>query len=215
MKPITRDELVYGFTPEPGLVALEHAPGETADAMTLFLRREGKLATRQEPFAPFLWLTKAEHLAGFDPAPEFTRLAGENPFRVLARFPTWAALEKALGHLRKATGRTPADPGAPYFVLRDPVQQFLLGTGRTSFGDLLLPDLNFLFLDIETDCAPGREFSNADREEDRVLAIALSDGKGWETLLTVQEHDEKALLKKFVETVRQRDPDVVAGHNLF
>lgn len=52
MKPLARDELVYGFTPEPGLVALEHAPGETADAMTLFLRRDGKLSTRQEPFSP-------------------------------------------------------------------------------------------------------------------------------------------------------------------
>ena len=215
MKPLSRDELVYGFTPEPGLVALEHAPGETADAMTLFLRNGDTIATRREPFVPFLWLTKADPLADFEPAPEIVRLAGENPFRVLARFPTWAALEKALGHLRKATGRTPSDPGAPYFVLRDPVQQFLLDTGRTSFGDRLLPDLRFLYLDIETDCGPGREFSNADREEDRILAIALSDGQGWETLLSAPELDEKALLKKFVEIVRKRDPDVVAGHNLF
>jgi DNA polymerase elongation subunit (family B) len=215
MKPLSRDELVYGFTPEPGLVAVEHAPGETADAMTLFIRRDGKLTTRQEPFAPFLWLTKAEPLAGFEPAPEIARLAGDNPFRVLARFPTWAALERALGHLRKTTGRTPADPGAPYFVLRDPVQQFLLATGRTSFGDLLLPDLEFLFLDIETDCDPARDFSNPDRAEDRILSIALADGRGWTQLLDGRDLDEKALLKKFVEIVRKRDPDVVAGHNLF
>ena len=215
MKPITRDELVYGFTPEPGLVAVEHAPGETADAMTLFLRRDGKLATRTEPFRPFLWLTKPDWLADFEPAAEIIRLAGDNPLRALARFPTWAALEKALGHLKKATGRTPSDPGAPYFVLRDPVQQFLLDTGRTSFGELLLSDLQFLFLDIETDCGPGREFSNAEREEDRILAIALADGRGWEQVLAGHELDEKALLKKFVEIVRQRDPDVVVGHNLF
>lgn len=215
MKPLTRDELVYGFTPEPGLVAIEHAPGETADAMTLFIRRDGQLSTRPEPFSPFLWLTKPEWLSDFTPAPEIVRLAGDNPFRVLARFPTWAALERALGHLRKSTGRTPSDPGAPYFVLRDPVQQFLLDTGRTSFRDLLLPDLHFLFIDIETDCDPGRDFSNADREEDRILAIALSDGKGWEQVLDGHKLDEKAMLKKFVEIVRQRDPDVVAGHNLF
>ena len=65
MKLLARDELIYGFTPEPGLVAVEHAPGETADAMTLFLRRDGELATRPEPFAPFLWLTKADWLADF------------------------------------------------------------------------------------------------------------------------------------------------------
>ncbi len=215
MKPIPRDELVYGFTPEPGLVALEHAPGEHADAMTLFLRTNGKLSTRQEPFTPGLWLTKADFLAGFEPAPELIRLEGDNPYRWLARFPTWAALERALAHLRKTTGRSPSDPGAPYFVLRDPVQQFLLDTGRTSFRDLLLPDLEFLFLDIETDCAPERDFSNPDREEDRILAIALADGKGWEQILDGRELDEKAMLKKFVEIFRKRDPDIVAGHNLF
>ncbi len=215
MNPLSRDELVYGFTPEPGLVAVEHAPGETADAMTLFLRRNGRLSTRQEPFSPFLWLTKPDWLADLKPAPEILRLAGSNPFRALARFPTWAALEHALGHLRKATGRTPSDPGAPYFVLRDPVQQFLLDTGRTSFGGLLLPDLEFLFLDIETHSAPDRDFSNPDREEDRILSIALADGKGWEHILDGHELDEKALLETFVEIVRKRDPDVVAGHNLF
>lgn len=215
MKPLTRDELVYGFTPEPGLVSVEHAPGETADAMTLFLRRDGRLSTRQEPFTPFLWLTKPGYLDGFEPAPELIRLAGDNPYRILARFPTWAALERALTHLRKTTNRTASDPAAPYFVLKDPVQQFLLDTGRTSFRDLLLPDLKFLFVDIETDCAPERDFSNADREEDRILAIALSDGAGWEHLLDARDLDEKDMLKQFVDLVRKRDPDILAGHNFF
>lgn len=215
MKPLSRDELVYGFTPEPGLVALEHAPGDEADAVTLFLRRDGQLTTRQEPFAPFLWLTQARFLDGFEPAPILTPLAGDNPYAILARFPTWAALERALGHLRKSTGRTLSDPAAPYFVLRDPVQQFMLDTGRTSFRDLLLTDLNFLFLDIETDCAPGREFSNPDREEDRILAIALADGQGWQKILDGRDLDEKTMLKEFVRLVRLRNPDVVAGHNLF
>ena len=215
MKPLDRDELVYGFAPEPGLVALEHAPGENADAMTLFLRRNGKLSTRAEPFAPFLWLTKPDWLADFQPAPEILRLEGDNPFRFLARFPNWATLERALSHLRKTTGRTPSDDAAPYFVLRDPVQQFLLASGRTSFRDLLLDDLAFLFLDIETDCPPERDFSNPDREEDRILSIALSDGKGWEAVLDGRDLDEKTMLRQFVDLVRKRDPDVLAGHNLF
>jgi len=215
MKPLTRDELVYGFTPDPGLVALEHAPGETSDEMTLFIRQDGTLTTRQEPFSPFLWMTKADWLKDFEPAPEITKLAGENPYRFLARFTTWSNLERALNHLKKTTGRTPSNPTAPYFVLRDPVQQFLLATGRTTFGDMLLPDAHFLFIDIETDCGEDHEFSNPDREEDRVLAIALSDGNGWEQLLSAQDLDEKALLKEFIKIVKKRDPDVVAGHNLF
>jgi DNA polymerase elongation subunit (family B) len=215
MKPLTRDKLVYGFTSEPGLVALEHRPGAEADAMTLFLRREGHLGTRQEPFRPFLWLTKADWLSAFEPAPELDRLGGENPYAWLARFPTWAVLERALAHLRKTTGRTASDPAAPYFTLRDPVQQFLLDTGRTSFRDLLLADLQFLFVDIETDCAAERDFSNADREEDRILAIALSDGQGWEQLLDGHDLDEKKMLQAFVTIVQERDPDLLVGHNLF
>ncbi|NLB66115.1 MAG: DNA polymerase II [Lentisphaerae bacterium] len=215
MKPLTRDELLYGFTPEPGLVAVEHAPGESADSMTLFLRRDGQLTTRSEPFAPYLWLTQIGFMDGFTPAPEVTPLAGDNPFRFLVRFPAWAALERALAHLRKTTQRTPSDPAAPYFVLRDPVQQFLLDTGRTSFRDLLIEDLEFLYLDIETDSAPDRDFSNPDRAEDRILAIALSDGRGWEEILDAQTLDEPALLARFVEIFQQRDPDVLVGHNIY
>lgn len=215
MQPISRTELVYGFTPEPGLVAVEHHPGDTADSMTLFVRHEGRLLSRQEPFTPFLWLTKADWLQDLAPAPDTVRLAGDNPLRYLARFPTWSAMEKALAHLRKATGRTASDPGAPYFVLRDPVQQFLLATGRTSFGDMTLPDLRSLYVDIATDCDPARDFSNAERPEDRILAIALADGQGWELVLDGRMLDERALLQEFCRVVRQRNPDLIAGHNLF
>jgi len=215
MKPLTRDELVYGFTPEPGLVAFEHAPGDEADAMTLFIRQNGKLTTRQEKFVPFLWMTKVDWLEDFEPAAQIVRLSGDNPYGFLARFPTWAALERALTHLKRKTGRSPSNPGAPYFVLRDPVQQFLLATGRTSFGEMLLPDATFLFIDIETDCGEGHSFSNPDREEDRILAIALSDGQGWEKILSAQDLDEKAMLKQFVKLAKARDPDIIAGHNLF
>jgi hypothetical protein len=52
MKPIPRDELVYGFTPEPGLVAIEHAPGEDADAMTLFLRPTASSPPARSPSPP-------------------------------------------------------------------------------------------------------------------------------------------------------------------
>ena len=215
MKPIASDELVYGATPEPGLVAVEHAPGPDSDAFELFLRVGGKLSTRREPFSPFLWLTKPDWLDGFEPAPEFKRLAGDNPFRFLARFPSWAVLDRALAHLRKTTRRPPSDPAAPYFVLRDPAQQFLLDSGRTFFRDVLLPDLRFLFLDIETDCSPDRDFSNPDREEDRILSIALSDGSGPVEIIDGRDLDEKAMLAAFVDSFLRRDPDVVVGHNLF
>lgn len=212
---ITRDELVYGFTAEPGLVALEHIPGETEDVMRLFIRKKVALTTRDEPFNPFVWLTKADWLKDFSPEPAIQQLAGRNPLRVLARFSTWNDLERALAHLRKTTSRTPSDPSAPYMVLRDPVQQFLLDTGRTSFRDMLLPDLQFLFLDIETDCAANRDFSNAARAEDRILSIALSDGRGMEELLVLDGKDEKALLEQFVEVFTEQDPDVLVGHNIF
>jgi DNA polymerase I len=61
----------------------------------------------------------------------------------------------------------------------------------------------------------GYEFCNAARSGDAVVAIGLSDSTGWTEVLYGKPKDEKKLLTDFVKTVRQRDPDVIEGHNIF
>src|SRR5436309_15737536 len=70
-------------------------------------------------------------------------------------------------------------------------------------------------LDIEVTTAPGFEFPNAARESDRIIAIALADSTGLVTVLSGAEMSEDELLAECSRIIRERDPDVLEGHNVF
>jgi DNA polymerase, archaea type len=207
-------DLVFGRNDDPGLVAVEHAPGPDADAMILFHRDGERVDRRELPFRPYVWMD-GDLLNGFDGPRDLDRLSGGGPFGVLATFPTWKAMDKAVAWLKRKTRRSPGDAQAPYFRINDPVQQFLTATGRTFFKDLGFQGIRRLQLDIETDTEEGFEFSNPDREGDRILAIGMSDTTGWSALLDGTKLDESTLLQRMVESISARDPDVIEGHNIF
>src|SRR5207249_2650798 len=54
---------------------------------------------------------------------------------------------------------------------------------------------------------------------DHIISIALSDNTGWEELLIVDaknvEESEHAALKRLTAIIKERDPDVIEGHDLF
>jgi DNA polymerase elongation subunit (family B) len=60
---------------------------------------------------------------------------------------------------------------------------------------------------------------DADSTNDHIMGIALSDNTGWEELLVVDpknvEESEHAVLKRLTATIKERDPDVIEGHDLF
>ena len=99
--------------------------------------------------------------------------------------------------------------------LNDPIHQHLLATGQTCFRGMAPSDVNRLQIDIETYCSPGFEFPNPEREEDRIIAIALSDSSGWETVLWGKELTEPEMLQRLNGIIQARDPDVIEGHNIF
>ncbi|MBI4161717.1 MAG: DNA polymerase II, partial [Acidobacteria bacterium] len=98
---------------------------------------------------------------------------------------------------------------------RDPVHQFLLHTGKTSFLGMQYRNLRRLQLDIETYTGEGFDFPSAARPSDRIIAVALCDSTGWEKVVSGRDLAEPDLLAAMVEAVRSRDPDVIEGHNLF
>jgi len=106
-------------------------------------------------------------------------------------------------------------PEAPYRFFPDPVHQYLLVTGRTSFGGLHFGDLRRLALDIEVVTSDGWEFPSAARAGDRIVAIALADSTGFRHVLRGDRLDEEALLHECGRVIRERDPDVIEGHNVF
>lgn len=213
----TRDRAtVFGAHEGAGLVALDGGPAEGGGfEARLYIREDDRVRLERERFRPFLWLADAALAAVPAPTARVRTLAGDAPLRHLAEFEDWRALQRHVDALRRATDHTPTDPEAPYLLINDPAQQFLMATGRTFFKGMAPGDVRRLQLDIETWTEPGYDFSNAERESDRIIAIGLGDNTGWSTLLSALEMDEKTMLERFVALVRERDPDVIEGHNIF
>lgn len=209
------DPLLMGADPAPGLMGVEHVEGGKADHVVLFWREEGRTIRTEAPFSPFILLAREELLAGMGTDTEVDVLEGPEPFRWKVNFRTWKACQKAKAWLARETGAQAGNPQAPYFLLTDPVQQYLIQTGQTLYKGLLFPDLRRMQVDIECFTSEGYEFCNADREGDRLIAIAMGDSTGWHEVISGAELDEKAMLERFVALVRERDPDVIEGHNIF
>lgn len=208
----SQNETLFGWNPTPGIVALE-LDGDSH--IRLYRRDKEGIVTERQEFRPVLWLREPGLLQDFRGACEMELLSGSLLYRALAVFPSWKEINAARKYLSKATGRTPSDKAAPYLFLNDPIHLHLLSTGQTSFRGMVLSDLTRLQLDIETYCAAGFEFSKAEREEDRIIAIALSDSTGWETVLWGKELPEPEMIEQLSAIIQKRNPDILEGHNIF
>src|ERR1700682_322119 len=206
------NRLLFGNPSAPGIVAVEVvAPGE----VEIFRRSGDTLMRERAPLKLFALLAEPGMLNGMGAPYKVEPLAGNFRLRWLATFDRIDALEAARRHLRKLTGKPPGVSDAPYLVLTDPVEQYLILTGTTFFIGMEFGDLRRMQLDIETYISPGFEFPTAAREGDRVIAIALADSAGYERVLRGDEMDERTMLEELVRIVAERDPDVIEGHNLF
>jgi DNA polymerase I len=203
-----RNRLLFGSAEHPGIVAVEIG----ARGVEIFRRVDGALIREQQPAQFFILLGDPALLSTLGAPHSIRELEGDFALRHLATFDSAAALEAARRHLRKA------DSGGneiPYFVLTDQVEQFLILTGMTFFVGLEFEQLHRMQIDVQACITPGFEFPSGAREGDRVGAIAITDSEGYERVLLGSEMDEKAMLEEFVAIIRERDPDVIEGHNLF
>ena len=175
----------------------------SGDAMRLY-RREGDTTVAETvPFTPFLLLTDGDLVAGAAGLGDVTTLEGPGAFRRLARFRRWNDVLAARDRCRERAGPTAGSPQAPYRFIGDSVQQFLLLTGRTSFGGLGFGDLHRLALDIEVVTTDGFEFPNAARPDDRIVAVGLADSRGFRHVIRGDRLDERALLEALVRIVAE------------
>jgi DNA polymerase, archaea type len=206
-----KNEVLFGHDCTPGLIAFE----VTGDKVTIFTRDDESSRSQTAPFQPFLLMAGDDGLAGWKGEAKIERLAGQGAFNRLALFPDLKQFDDARLYLQKKSGKTPNAGNAPYWYFSDPLQQFLLLSGKTHFLDMTFRDLRRMQLDIETYCADGFAFPNAARERDRITVIALSDSTGWERLISGKESDEPEMLVELVSEIQRRDPDIIEGHNLF
>jgi DNA polymerase elongation subunit (family B) len=193
------------------LVAVE--VGRDGD-VALFRRETDGVVVEKAPFMPFLLVGGMNLAESLEGAAECVPLSGGGVHNVRVHFPTLDTCAEAAKQLRKKTGLGPGSPGAAYRVFSDSAQQALSMLPARLFRGMEFPELRRLQLDIETLTTPGYDFPNAEREGDSVCLISLSDSTGWETCLSAGDAGEAELLRELVRLVRERDPDVIEGHNL-
>jgi DNA polymerase, archaea type len=215
---LTDDVALFGHDPTPRLVAVQSLPpGEESGhaLMRVYQRQETNagLHTEDVPFYPFFFLTDIRLLHGF-PRDKFRckTLRGSNAYRHLVVFTTWQTHWDAVSHIAKVTG-TKGDTPEQLYLIPNPAQQYLLQTGRTLFKAMTFDEVHRLQLDIEVYTAGT--FPHAQRPEDRIILIALSDNRGWHRVLDGRQHSEQAMLAELVHLLRERDPDVIEGHNIY
>jgi DNA polymerase elongation subunit (family B) len=209
--PFYDNALLFGRDTTSSLIAFE--PSQSS--VRVYMRSDAGAAVAEEAFRPFLLLAETDLLTGFKGELDLAPLDGEGAFRWLAECPSWADALRARDHCQNVSGRGAGAPDAPFRFLPDPVHQFLLRTGKTSFRGMTFGQLRRLALDIEVTTAPGFEFPNAARAADRIIAIALADTSGFVTVLSGAKLSEAELLTECSRLIRERDPDVIEGHNIF
>jgi DNA polymerase elongation subunit (family B) len=209
--PFYDNPLLFGHDASRDLIAFE--PGQSS--VRVYARADSTVTFAEEAFRPFLLLAETDLLTGFKGELDLSPLDGDGALRWLAECPSWADALRARDHCQNVSGRGAGAPEAPFRFFPDPVHQFLLRAGKTSFRGMTFGQLRRMALDIEVATAPGFEFPNAARGADRIIAIALADTGGFVTALSGAELSEAELLAECSRLIRERDPDVIEGHNIF
>jgi DNA polymerase, archaea type len=204
--------LLFGVPADDGVVAVEIA---SRNEVEILKRRKGELSCERRPLKLFALLAERGILQGLRAPYRIAELQGDFPLRFIAHFDSLEVLDAVRRHLRRVTAKAPGAPDAPYLILGDPVEQHLMLSRTTYFIGMQFGDLRRMQLDIETYISDGFEFPSAAREGDRIVTVALTDSDGFECVLSAKRMDERTMLTEMVRIVRERDPDVIEGHNLF
>lgn len=210
--------MLFGSDPTPGIVSVQ----ASYSGQVRMWRRlaDGGLVVEEDRFYPWLLLSALTLLDGqsipvLGPAeppavPEgevmaAVSLKGEGHYRYLLLGRSFDLLQQALLEPNSGGGLRDLRDDVYY---RPAVDQYLTLTGRTYYKGMLWTDLRRMQLDLET-----TSLSSADGE---IFMASLHDSTGWETVLDSSTcGGERGLLRQLADTVQERDPDVIEGHNIF
>jgi DNA polymerase elongation subunit (family B) len=205
-----KNTLLFGADPTPRIVAVEL--GETGTVRVYRREADGSTVADVEPFHPFVWADSDVVDLGI----ETEKLQSDLKYGWMITVDSWKELIALRNGLKNA--------GRDFCAFTDPVQQYLTATGRTLFKDLPFEELKRVQLEVLSfDAVAGVGDSGTAVADpgynDHLMSIALSDNSGWEELISVDqmnvEQSERAALKRLTSLIKERDPDVIEGHNLF
>jgi DNA polymerase, archaea type len=203
-----KNTLLFGADPTPRIVAIEL--GETGTVKVYRREAGGSTVADVEPFHPFVWCDSDVVDLGI----ESEKLESNLKYGWLVTADSWKELIALRNGLKNA--------GRDFFAFTDPVQHYLTATGRTLFKDLAFEELKRMQIEVLSVAGvadPGAASSDRGYDNDHVMAISLSDHTGWEELLIVDPKNvaesEHEALRQLTATIKERDPDVIEGHDLF
>ena len=199
-----KNTLLFGADSTPRIVAIEL--GETGTVKVYRREKGGSTVADVEPFHPFVWADSDVVDLGI----ESEKLQSDLKYGWLITVDSWKELIALRNGLKNA--------GRDFFAFTDPVQHYLTATGRTLFKELEFEELKRM--QVEVLPFEGAVAGNGDPgNNDHIMSIALSDNRGWEELIVVDpnniDESERNALRRLTALIKERDPDVIEGHNLF
>jgi DNA polymerase, archaea type len=209
--------LLFGHDPRERIVAAHLKDDST---MRLHIRNADGVRTEDERFFPFFYLSDGSYMDGFRRKHWMKKLDGNGFYQYLCAFAEWPVMWDAVRHVLDVYNRTALTKIESFgalealYLFPDPVTQYLMQSGCTLFKGMQFDDVHRLQLDIETFTTPPHRFSNANREGDQIIIIALSDNRGWHHLIDARKLSERQMLQELVRIIREKDPDVIEGHNI-
>src|SRR5213596_3093468 len=202
-----KNTLLFGADPTPRIVAIEL--GETGTVKVYRREKDGSTIADVEPFHPFVWADSDVVDLGI----ETEKLRSDLKYGWLITVDSWKELISLRNGLKNA--------GRDFFAFTDPVQHYLSATGRTLFKDLPFEELKRMQLEVLSVAGvgdPGAAITDRGYN-DHIISIAVSDNSGWEELIVVDpnnvEESERNSLKQLTALIKERDSDVIEGHDLF
>ncbi|MCC7371174.1 MAG: ribonuclease H-like domain-containing protein [Chloroflexi bacterium] len=224
--------LLFGQDETPGIVSVSASRDGRARVWRRLPAPDGsgsRVVLEEDTFPSWLFLADASVLAPLKPEKldrsvllaghpalppsglAVVDLEGGGVYRHLVLTARMADVESCvLAAYRKRNGSVPARGisdlrGVAYS--RPLVEQYLAVTGRTYFKGMAYADVRRLQFDLET--------TGLSSERDQIFMISITDSDGYRALIDVADYDERGLIERFVEIVRERDPDILENHNIF
>src|SRR5438874_2049014 len=195
-----KNTMLFGADRTPRIVAIEL--GETGTVKVYRRGKGGLTVVEVEPFHPFVWCDSDVLDLGI----ESEKLESSLKYGWQVTVDSWKELIALRNGLKNA--------GRDFFTFTDPVQHYLTATGRTLFKELPFEQLKRMQLEVLSAAGSADPGDN-----DHIMSIALSDNTGWEELNIVDpnniDESERSALKRLTALIKERDPDVIEGHNLF
>ncbi len=198
---VTDDDLnrfLYGADPTERIVSVERSG---PDRVRVYRRVEGRVVEERASFRPWLLMTHESAWSDIASGIRATRLAGDAEYCWFVECRNWNVFQDVRGRLR--------DAGDDPLLFNSPIQQYLISSGRTLFKGMVYEDLLRMQLDIEaTSLDPLAPHA-------RIFLVSIRTSAGEERLFGAAGEDEATIFEDVTAFIRESDPDVIEGHNIF